>query len=86
MIALHSLLMPLQGVNDGLVSVSSSQWGETFPALPHADHLDQINWRGLEAIPSPFTYLRFSPQPPSSHFNALEFYASILEMLAKRQL
>ncbi len=48
----------VQGINDGLVSVESARWGESFPPLPNADHLDQINWRGLtDRLPSIMPYI-----------------------------
>lgn len=36
--------MAAEGPNDGLVSVTSSQWGEYKGTLDNVSHLDLINW------------------------------------------
>jgi triacylglycerol lipase len=40
----HGYLEALEGDNDGLVSVSSAQWGEFLGILP-ADHMDEVGHR-----------------------------------------
>ena len=40
----HRLLEQLEGPNDGLVSVESSQWGTYKGTLSGVNHLDLINW------------------------------------------
>jgi hypothetical protein len=43
------LLQDSEGDNDGLVSVSSAEWGERIAVLP-ADHLDLIGWGPLGSL------------------------------------
>lgn len=40
----HSVIEPIEGANDGLVSVESSHWGTYKGTLNHVSHLDLINW------------------------------------------
>lgn len=40
----HWIVKQAEGPNDGLVSVSSSQWGEYKGTLQGVNHLDLINW------------------------------------------
>lgn len=40
----HKVIMEVEGPNDGLVSVASSQWGEYKGTLDHVSHLDLMNW------------------------------------------
>ncbi len=40
----HKILEALEGPNDGLVSVQSSQWGQYKGTLVGVNHLDMINW------------------------------------------
>ncbi|CAG5171100.1 uncharacterized protein ALTATR162_LOCUS7277 [Alternaria atra] len=40
----HSIIKPKEGVNDGLVSVYSSRWGDYKGTLIGVSHLDLINW------------------------------------------
>ncbi|KAK7931631.1 triacylglycerol lipase [Apiospora marii] len=40
----HDILDRLEGPNDGLVSVTSSQWGQYKGTLVGVSHLDLINW------------------------------------------
>lgn len=40
----HKVLERLEGPNDGLVSVASSQWGTYKGSLVGVNHLDLINW------------------------------------------
>ncbi|PHH58446.1 hypothetical protein CDD81_5851 [Ophiocordyceps australis] len=76
----YRVVSAAEGPNDGLVSVSSSQWGEYQGTLLGVSHLDLINWnnrlrsslRGLVGI------------KPS--FNAVAFYLAITDMLAKEGL
>lgn len=37
----YELIMPFAGVNDGLVPLSSAQWGEFLGTIP-ADHIDEV--------------------------------------------
>lgn len=40
----HKIVERIEGPNDGLVSVASSQWGEYKGTLVGVNHLDLINW------------------------------------------
>ncbi len=40
----HKIIQKAEGPNDGLVSVSSSQWGTYKGTLQNVSHLDLINW------------------------------------------
>lgn len=41
---LYRILQQTEGANDGLVSVSSSKWGEYRGTLINVSHLELINW------------------------------------------
>lgn len=64
-----NLLTPVEGPNDGMVSVESARWGESLGVL-HADHFAQTP----DAV-----HLR-----AGESFDALGFYARLLEDLARR--
>ncbi len=40
----HRIIESIEGPNDGLVSVQSSQWGTYKGTLVDVSHLDLINW------------------------------------------
>ena len=40
----HGIIAQAEGPNDGIVSVSSSVWGEYRGTLANVSHLDLINW------------------------------------------
>lgn len=40
----HKIVEEMEGPNDGLVSVASSQWGTYRGTLANVSHLDLINW------------------------------------------
>lgn len=71
------IISRIEGPNDGLVSVTSSQWGSYKGTLVNVSHLDLINWtnrwrwmiRGLMGI--------------TPGFNAVAFYLGVADMLAK---
>jgi triacylglycerol esterase/lipase EstA (alpha/beta hydrolase family) len=63
----HSYIEAIEGDNDGLVSVTSAQWGEYLGVLP-ADHIDQVGHR-----------FDLSNQP----FEAAEFYLSEAQRLSE---
>ncbi|KAK0616290.1 triacylglycerol lipase-like protein [Immersiella caudata] len=76
----HKLLNHLEGPNDGLVSVQSSQWGTYKGTLLGVNHLDLINWSNR---------LRFAVRKwlgKRQSFNAIAFYLDIADMLAKEGL
>ncbi|KAL2824777.1 triacylglycerol lipase [Aspergillus cavernicola] len=79
----HQLLEQIEGYNDGLVSVASSQWGGENGykgTLMGVSHLDLINWSNrLKWLAGEFT----GQQPK---FNAVAFYLDIADMLAKEGL
>jgi triacylglycerol lipase len=64
-----SILTPVEGPNDGLVSVASARWGEYLGTL-RADHFAQT---------PDGVYLR-----PGEDFDALGFYSRLVEDLARR--
>jgi triacylglycerol lipase len=66
-----NLLTPIEGPNDGLVSVASARWGEYLGTIP-VDHFVQ----------TPDHLLPVPTQP----FDALGFYFRLLEDLARRGL
>jgi triacylglycerol lipase len=66
-----NLLTPLEGPNDGIVSVASARWGEELGTLA-VDHFAQTP-DGL--------FVR-----PDENFDALGFYARLVEDLARRGL
>ena len=40
----HRIIQQVEGPNDGMVSVASSQWGTYKGTLDNVSHLDLINW------------------------------------------
>lgn len=66
-----------EGPNDGLVSVSSSIWGEYKGSISNANHLDIINFANR------IEYLLMSLWQEEPTFNAVAFYMEISDMLAK---
>lgn len=90
----HSVISRVEGPNDGLVSVASSQWGAYKGTLVDVSHLDLINWtnrwrwmlRSLVGIEP--GYAEYNPPPIYCRsrvcsFNAIAFYLAIADMLAK---
>ncbi|KAL0470028.1 triacylglycerol lipase [Neurospora intermedia] len=76
----HGIIYGIEGPNDGLVSVQSSQWGTYKGTLSGVNHLDLINWSNRFR----FTFQRWMGRPPT--FNAIAFYLDIADMLAKEGL
>ncbi|KAI1462692.1 alpha/beta-hydrolase [Annulohypoxylon moriforme] len=76
----HKIITDLEGPNDGLVSVESSQWGSYKGTLVGVSHLDLINWTNRLR----WTMRKWMGQGPS--FNAIAFYLDIADMLAKEDL
>lgn len=76
----HRLLKHLEGPNDGLVSVESSQWGTYKGTLLGVNHLDLINWTNRLR----YTVRKWLGKKQS--FNAIAFYLDIADMLAKEGL
>ncbi|KAK4191151.1 Alpha/Beta hydrolase protein [Podospora australis] len=76
----HRIIQAREGLNDGLVSVESSQWGTYKGTLLGVNHLDLINWSNRLRS----TVQRFMGHPPS--FNAVAFYLGVGDMLAKEGL
>ncbi|KAG4305208.1 hypothetical protein PORY_001378 [Pneumocystis oryctolagi] len=69
----------IEGMNDGLVSVKSSIWGNYKGTLKNASHFNVINWVG------PYKYLK-ELYDENSTFNALSFYSSLANMIAMENL
>lgn len=66
-----NLLTPVEGPNDGMVSVASARWGEYLGTIP-ADHLAQTP-------DSLFIH-------PAETFDPLNFYLDLVDDLARREL
>jgi hypothetical protein len=64
-----TILSPVEGPNDGMVSVASARWGEYLGTI-HADHYAQTP----DAV-----FLR-----PGEDFDTLSFYSRLVEDLARR--
>lgn len=77
----HDVIEKVEGANDGMVSVGSSRWGEYKGTLNHVSHLDLINWTNrLRWWFWQVTGTR------KKNFNAIAFFLSIADMLAKEGL
>lgn len=76
----HAVIEAVEGANDGLVSVKSSQWGEYKGTLMDVSHLDLINWTNRLR----WTLRAWMGMPRT--FNAVAFYLDIADMLAKEGL
>ncbi|KDN68880.1 putative triacylglycerol lipase [Colletotrichum sublineola] len=77
----HRILEEAEGANDGLVSVSSSRWGDYKGTLLDVSHLDLINWSNRLKWT-----LRKVWMGQTRTFNAVAFYLDIADMLAKEGL
>ena len=76
----HDLVEVIEGPNDGLVSVASSNWGKPDGykgTLMGVTHLDLINWTNR------FKRLAANLSLVKQDFNAIAFYLAIADMLAK---
>ncbi|SMR41799.1 unnamed protein product [Zymoseptoria tritici ST99CH_1E4] len=77
----HNVIQDIEGPNDGLVSVQSSRWGTYKGTLNHVNHLDLINWTNRLRW-----YIWELTGKKKRTFNAIAFYLSIADMLAKEGL
>ncbi|KAF2169225.1 hypothetical protein M409DRAFT_64963 [Zasmidium cellare ATCC 36951] len=77
----HDVIAKVEGPNDGMVSVESSRWGEYKGTLNHVSHLDLINWSNRLRW-----YFWELTGKRKKNFNAIAFYLSIADMLAKEGL
>lgn len=74
----HKIVERIEGPNDGLVSVASSQWGEYKGTLVGVNHLDLINWTNRirwlvwELTGNKRTYEALKPEPKTSQPNCLQ--------------
>jgi triacylglycerol lipase len=64
-----NILWPVEGPNDGMVSLASARWGEVLGIL-HVDHFTQT---------PDARFVR-----PGEEFDALGFYGRLVEDLARR--
>ena len=78
--ASNDILTEAEGPNDGLVSVSSSKWGEYKGTLIEVSHLDLINWTNR------LRWMIWETLGKKREFNAVAFYLSIADMLATEGL
>ena len=76
----HRIVEQAEGPNDGLVSVSSSRWGEYKGTLIDVSHLDLINWTNR------LRWLVWQLAGNQRNFNAIAFYLDIGDMLAQEGL
>ena len=67
----------VEGANDGLVSVESARWGDYKGTLVDVSHLDLINWTNR------LRWMLWELTGNRRQFNAVAFYLSIADMLAK---
>ncbi|KAF8316200.1 Alpha/Beta hydrolase protein [Cantharellus anzutake] len=72
----HSVILEKEGPNDGLVSVTSSQWGKYMGTLEDVNHIDLIGWI------SAARYAWAGLTGKSIKFKPSTFYLSIADMLA----
>jgi len=73
----HRIVEEVEGPNDGLVSVTSSQWGTYKGTLEGVSHLDLINWTNR------LRWLVWEMIGNKRNFNAIAFYLDIADMLAQ---
>ncbi|KAF2470921.1 alpha/beta-hydrolase [Lindgomyces ingoldianus] len=77
----HNIIKRMEGgLNDGMVSVSSSQWGQYQGTLIGVSHLDLINWTNR------LKWFFWELTGSKRNFNAIAFYLDIADMLAKEGL
>lgn len=76
----HAIIKSTEGLNDGLVSVYSSQWGDYKGTLIGVSHLDLINWTNR------LKWFFWELTGSKRTFNAIAFYLDICDMLAKEDL
>jgi triacylglycerol lipase len=76
----HKIINRIEGINDGLVSVQSSQWGDYKGTLIGVSHLDLINWTNR------LKWFFWELTGSKRNFNAIAFYLDICDMLAKEGL
>ena len=74
------IIEQVEGPNDGLVSVESSQWGDYRGTLVDVSHLDLINWTNRVKWAAREWVGMKRP------FNAIALYLDIADMLAKEGL
>jgi len=67
----HHVIEPIEGPNDGLVSVASSRWGTYKGTLDNVSHLDLINWTNK------LRWYFWSLTGYRRNFNAIAFYLDI---------
>lgn len=72
------IVEPVEGPNDGLVSVESAKWGCFLGTIRGVNHVDLINWINSFDMWKA-RVLRY--QPP---FSAAAFYLDVIDRLAKR--
>ncbi|KAI4925880.1 uncharacterized protein J4E92_006616 [Alternaria infectoria] len=76
----HSIVKAKEGIDDGLVSVESSRWGDYKGTLIGVSHLDLINWTNR------LKWFFWELTGSKRNFNAIAFYLDICDMLAKEDL
>ncbi|KAF3032658.1 hypothetical protein E8E12_003478 [Didymella heteroderae] len=69
----HAIVKREEGINDGLVSVTSSQWGDYKGTLIGVSHLDLINWTNR------MKWWFWSLTGKKRNFNAIALYLDICD-------
>lgn len=73
----HGVVLEKEGPNDGLVSVSSAQWGTYLGTLTDVNHLDLVGWIN----PARFKWAELRGK--AIKFKAATFYLGAADLLAR---
>ncbi|KAL7417392.1 Alpha/Beta hydrolase protein [Mrakia frigida] len=73
----HSVIFPIEGPNDGLVSVKSAEWGKSLGVLEGVNHLDLVGWVNQVR----YTLSEWAGKPIA--FKPATFYLELADYLAE---
>lgn len=73
----HSVVLPKEGPNDGLVSISSARWGTYLGTLKGVSHLDLVGWVNTAR----YTWAEWTGR--SIKFKPATFYLEVADHLAR---
>ncbi|KAG9049710.1 hypothetical protein FS837_009355 [Tulasnella sp. UAMH 9824] len=73
----HSIVLPKEGPNDGLVSLSSARWGTYLGTLKGVSHLDLVGWVNTAR----YTWAEWTGR--SIKFKPATFYLEVADHLAR---
>jgi triacylglycerol lipase len=71
------VIYPIEGPNDGLVSVESAKWGTELGVLEGVNHLDLVGWVNTVR----YTLSEWAGKPIA--FKPATFYLELADYLAK---